>query len=46
MDKQTDFTNLIQQDTYFSSDPLYFTGPIHKTVAVNEPKHSVELKAR
>lgn len=45
MDKEI-IANLIHQDTYFSSGPFYFTGPIHKTVAVNEPKHSFELKAR
>lgn len=36
MEKETS-ANLIQQDTCFSSGPFYFTGPIHKTRAVNEP---------
>jgi len=44
MDKETS-ANLIQQDTYFSGVSFDFTGPIHKTEVVNEPKHSVELKA-
>lgn len=39
MDKETS-ANLIQHDMYFSA------GPIHKTVDVNEPEHSAELKGR